>query len=369
MQFLLANARRVVVKLGTNILTSGIGQLDVHRIGKICEQIGALREKGLEVIIVSSGSIGLGMGQLGLRRRPVDLPTLQACAAIGQTILIQTWQNALIPYQLKSAQILFTNEDLRSRKRHVGARDTLEKLLSLGIIPIINENDSVSVDEIKFGDNDILSSLVASLTKADMLFILSTIPGLLDRNSNGRLVPVVEEITPGIEAMAGDSESVTSVGGMRAKIEAAKIATKSGCGVFIGSGRDDTILLHVFGGSSQGTFFIPQNTSMQSRKRWIAFFDKPKGSVTVDDGARNAILEKGSSLLAKGITGFAGNFQAGHIIDIKQSDGMALARGISQFASHEIIQILGKDSEDIRALFPERKKQEVIHRDSLVRLR
>ncbi len=368
MQFLFENANRVTIKLGTGLLTSGKNRIDLDRIRDIAGQVAVLREKGLEVLIVSSGAVGLGMGQLGLKKRPADLPGLQACAAVGQTILINTWQASFDSHGIKVAQILLTHDDVSGRRRHVAIKDTLEKLLAMGVIPIVNENDSVNAEEITFGDNDILSALVAILTKSDMLLILSTIPGLIDRNGSGNLVPLVDKITPDIERMAEDTRSVTAVGGMRTKIDAAKQATDSGCGVFIGSGLDPELLTQLFDGQVSGTFFMPANIAMHSKKRWIAFFERPQGAVRVDSGARDALREKGSSLLASGVTRIEGRFKTGEIINIAGSDDTVFARGISQFDSEELKLIAGKKTEEIRKIFPGHKRFEVIHRDSLALL-
>ncbi len=368
MQFLLENARRVTIKLGTGILTSGKNRIDLDMVRDIAGQVAALREKGLEVLIVSSGAVGLGMGQLGQKKRPTDFPALQACAAVGQTILINTWQASFDPHGIKVAQILLTHEDVRGRRRHVAVKDTFEKLLVLGVVPIVNENDSVSAEEIKFGDNDILSALVAILTKADLLLILSTISGLIDRKGSGDLVPLVEKITPAIERMAEDTKSATAISGMRSKIAAAKQATDSGCGVFIGNGREPELLTQLFDGQARGTFFMPANIAMHSKKRWIAFFERPQGTVQVDSGACKALRERGSSLLASGVTQHQGRFKTGEIINIVGSDGSVFARGISQFDSEEMALIAGQSTEEIRRIFPGRKRFEVIHRDSLALL-
>ena len=273
MQFLLQNAQRVVLKLGTRLLTSGIGNLNVDRIKTLCAQIELLREKGVEVIIVSSGAIALGMGKLKYKNRPTNLTTLQACAAIGQSILIETWQSGFDPHEVMAAQLLFTREDLRARNRHIAVKNSFDKLLSLGVVPIVNENDSVSTEEIKFGDNDVLSALVASLVKADILIILGLAPGLIDHKGSGNVVPVVDKINTRIIDMAGDTKSETSTGGMRSKLEAAKIASHSGCGVYIGSGRRPNVFAELMQGKAEGTFFVPSKISLASKKRWIAFLN------------------------------------------------------------------------------------------------
>src|SRR5258708_29491326 len=224
--------KRIVVKLGTGVLTSGIGQLDEQRIAQLCGELSALRHGGTEVIVVSSGAVGLGMGRLGLSKRPKELSRKQACAAVGQSLLMQTWQRGFSPLRLTVAKVLLTHDDLRVRSRYLGVKETLRQLIAYGTIPVINENDTVSAAEIKFGDNDTLSAMVASLVEADYLVILSTAPGLIDMKGSGQVLPVVEKITPEIEAMAGGTTSETAVGGMVSKISAAKLATRAGCGVF-----------------------------------------------------------------------------------------------------------------------------------------
>jgi len=367
-QFLLEKTRRVVIKLGTGILTSGIGKLDNNRIRSIGQQVAELRALDLDVIVVSSGAIGLGMGKLNLKKRPSDLATLQACAAIGQTILIDMWQDALSPHGITAAQILLTREDLRGGKRHISIKNSFEKLLELGIVPVVNENDTVSTEEIKFGDNDVLSAIVASLTQSQLLIILSVISGLLDKKGTGKVVTVVEKITAEINEMAQGTASETSVGGMTSKIEAARIATRSGCGVFIGSGRKPGIITDLLNGKADGTFFIPGKTALALKKRWLAFFENHQGTVYIDDGAGKALLDNGRSLLAKGVTHHKGKFEKGAVINIETADGGAIARGISQFSHADLKRIIGKSSKEIAALFPNRKRFEIVHRDSMVML-
>lgn len=359
--------RRIVLKLGTNILRHKSGGVDEERMTGIGMAVNALRQKGIQVVVVSSGAIGLGMGRLGMEKRPTRLEELQSCAAIGQNILMQTWQRAFEPYKITIAQVLLTREDVRGRKRHLAVHDTLDHLLSLGVIPVINENDTVSTDEIKFGDNDILSALVASLAKADLLAILSTAPGLIDRSTSWEIIPVVREITPEIRAMAGGSESATSVGGMITKLDAARLATASGCTVFIGSGSDPSIVERILEGTAKGTYFPSAHKGIQSRKRWIAFFESPKGTLFVDEGACKAVSEGGSSLLPKGITGIEGRFESGEIVNIR-SNGSTFARGICSYSSDELLRVVGRDSDEIRHIWPDRKHCEAVHRDSLALL-
>ncbi len=368
MHFLLENADRIVIKIGTHTLTDRHGGVETSRINKICWQIKLLCDTGISPVVVSSGAVGLGMSRLAYSKRPTDLTTLQACAAVGQSILTETWQAGFAPSGIHVAQILLTREDVRARKRHVAVKNLFEKLLADGIVPIVNENDSVSGDELCFGDNDVLSAMVASLVKADMLLVLTTMPGLIDRTGSGEVVPIVSEITPEVESMAGGTDHPAAVGGMRSKVEAAKLATKSGCGVFIGSGTDPEIIHHLLHGEARGTFFAPKKISLASKKRWLAFFEHPRGTVVVDAGARDALLNDGRSLLATGVVGPAGDFAAGDTINISLEGVSPFARGISQFGSTEILGITGHSTREIRRMFPSRKRVEIIHRDSMVML-
>jgi glutamate 5-kinase len=358
--------RRIVVKLGTGVLTSGIGQLDEARIRSIADQIHGLRAAGTEVIVVSSGAVGLGMGRLALKRRPQEMAKKQACAAIGQSLLMQVWQAAFATHGTHVAQILLTHDDLRLRHRHVAASETLEQLLAYGVVPVINENDTVSAAEIRFGDNDTLSAMVASLARAEHLVILSTAPGLIDMKGTGHVVPVVAKITPEIEAMAGGTTSETAVGGMISKISAAKVALRAGCGVFIASGAEPDILPRLFSGEGPGTFFVPQGLAMESRKRWIAYFQRPTGSIAINACAVPVLREQGRSLLAIGVTGAVGRFNVGDIVDITGPDGATIARGVARFGDREIADIAGRTTEQIRSLFPGRRRFEVVHRNDLV---
>lgn len=358
----------MVVKVGTNVLTSGNGEMNESYVRSFCEQIASLREKGIQVILVSSGAVGLGMGKLGLEKRPKAIEKLQACAAVGQSILTQTWQKHFEPFGIVVGQILLTRDDVHGRRRHLAIMHTIETLLGEGVVPIINENDSVSAEEleIKFGDNDILSALVASITKSQVLSILTTVPGLLDLDDGGRLIPVVENITPEIEALAKGTTSETSIGGMTSKIEAAKVATRSECGVFLGAGDAPHILTDLFEGSAEGTYFIPSDIPLESRKRWLAFFAKPQGRIMVDEGAATALIEEGCSLLALGIQRCESDFPTDSLIEVVDQNQNLIARGLVRFSSEELRSILGKSKEDIAQSFPQRTKWDVIHRDDLV---
>jgi glutamate 5-kinase len=364
----MVKAKRIVVKLGTGVLTSGGGKLDEERVSAVCGQLAALRRGGAELYVVSSGAVGLGMGVLGLAKRPRDLSQKQACAAIGQSKLMQTWQRGFEPHGLTVAQVLLTHDDLRIRSRYVGVQDTLRQLVTYGAIPVINENDTVSAAEIKFGDNDTLSAMVASLVEAEYLVMLSTADGLIDMKGTGKVVPIIEKITPEIEAMAGGTTSETAVGGMVSKISAAKLATRAGCGVFIAKGAEPDILPRLFSGSGPGSFFVPSGIPLDARKRWLAYFQRPTGTLHVSENAVRAIRDEGRSLLAVGVTGSEGVFAAGEVVNIAGPDGNVLARGKAEFASDEVAAIAGKKSDEVRALQPKRKRQEVVHRNNLVLL-
>jgi glutamate 5-kinase len=364
---------RVIVKLGTGVLTSGVGRLNTERIAAMCGQIAALRAAGTEVIVVSSGAVGLGMGRLALSRRPAEVAKKQALAAVGQSLLMETWQKGFAPHGITVAQVLLTHEDLRARSRYLGVKETLAQVVAYGAVPIINENDTVSAAEIDkpgggFGDNDTLSAMVASLVGAQFLLILSTAPGLVDLRGTGRVVPVVERITPEIEAMAGGTTSETAVGGMVSKLSAARLATKSGCGVFIASGAEPDVIPRLLSGTGPGTFFVPSGLPLEARKRWLAYFQRPSGRIAINARAVPALREQGGSLLAVGVTGASGDFAAGDVVDIAGPDGAVIARGKTAFASDQVAAVAGMRSEQVRALHPGRKRIEVVHRNDLVLL-
>ena len=360
--------KRIVIKLGTGILTTGIGKVDTNRIDAICSQVATIRKREIEVLIVSSGAVGMGMGVLDLQSRPATLAKQQACAAIGQSRLIQCWQRGLDPYGLVVGQLLLTHEGLRIRNRYVNAKATVDQLLNYQVVPVINENDSVSAFEIKFGNNDILGAMVASLAEADQIYMLSTAPGLIDMEGTGEVIPVVDSITPEIEAMAKGTNSPTAVGGMIPKIQAAKLAPNAGCETFIAHGAEENILLRLLDGESIGTRFAASQAPLVSKKRWLAYFQRPSGSIKIDEGACAALIRDERSLLAAGISHCDGNFHAGDVIDVLKPNGEPIARGESAFSSHDIQQIAGKSATEIEAIFPDRKRFEAIHRDALVLL-
>src|SRR5947208_931542 len=295
---LLQNVSRIVVKLGTGILTGSNKQPDPAQMQQLVAQVAEQQKKGKEMVLVSSGAVGAGMGVLGYEKRPGELAELQACAAIGQSRLMTTYQQLFGAFGLAVAQILLTHEDLEHHERHLNARNTLVNLLRHGVIPIINENDAISFTELKFGDNDKLSALVASLLPADLLLILTTVDGVIENfgKANPKTISVIEQIDGAIEKLAGGTDSATAIGGMRSKVEAAKIAVRSGIPLVIVSGKKKSVLSHVLAGEDEGTLFVPQGAKLQGRKRWIAFFHHPKGALFVDEGAKKALRESGKSL-------------------------------------------------------------------------
>lgn len=323
---ILGHVRRVVVKFGSGLLTDEQHRLSRPAIERLAAQVAALRAQDIQVVLVSSGAIAAGMGALGFKQRPKELPELQAAAAVGQGKLMAVYGEVFGKLDLHVAQILLTHEDLKSRTRHLSARNTLDTLLARGIIPIINENDTVAVDEIKFGDNDRLGALTATLIDADLLIILSHVEGLLDRDK--QLIPVVPEITRDIEALAGGTDRVTSVGGMKSKLTAGKICTRAGIAMVIADGDRPGVIAGVVTGEDIGTIFLPKTGKLESRKRWIAFFQKPAGVLVVDDGARAALCAGHKSLLAKGVVRTEGKFGAGDVVSIQDNAGDEFARGL-----------------------------------------
>lgn len=354
---LLKNVSRMVVKLGTGVLTDSRKQPDLAQMEQLAAQIAAQKNAGREIVVVTSGAVGSGMGVLGYDRRPTQLAELQACAAVGQCRLMATYERLFAKFDLGVAQVLLTHSDLEHHERHLNARNTLVRLLRHRVIPIINENDAVSFTELKFGDNDRLSALVACLLPADLLIILTTVDGVIQNfdTPNAILLSVVTQVDQDLEETAKGTTSATAVGGMSSKIQAAKMAIRSGIPLVIASGRKDQVLENIMRGSDEGTLFVPQPNKLAGRKRWIAFFHHPKGDLFVDDGARKALRELGKSLLPPGIARCEGEFAAGDVVRICDVNGTEFARGISAF-----------DSSQIRA--KSINQAEVVHRDNLVLL-
>lgn len=335
---LLKNVSRIVVKLGTGVLTDSRKRLDPAQLEQIVAQVAALRAAGKEVVLVTSGAVGAGMGALGYDSRPTNLAEKQACAAVGQSRLMATYDKLFAKHNLVVAQVLLTHDDLEHHERHLNARNTLVTLLRCGAVPIINENDAVSFTEIKVGDNDTLSALVASLLPADLLVILTTVDGLIENfgQANPRTISVVEQIDGALERMAGGTTSETAVGGMATKLQAAKIVVRSGIPLVIASGKKREVLARVLAGEDEGTLFVAQTGRLQGRKRWIAFFHHPKGALFVDDGAKQALRESGRSLLPPGVARCEGEFAGGDVVRICDLNGTEFARGIAKFSADEV---------------------------------
>lgn len=352
---LLKKVSRLVVKLGTGILTNEKKQPDPARMRQLVAQVAGQARAEREVVLVSSGAVGAGMGALDYARRPVELAELQACAAVGQCRLMATYDALFAEHGLSVGQVLLTHEDLRHHDRHLNARNTLVALLDRGVVPIINENDTVSFTELKFGDNDRLSALVAALLPADLLVILTTADGLVEAygQPEARVLPLVEQIDTRIEAMAKGTQSPTAVGGMATKLEAARIATRSGIPVVIASGRQPDALERILAGEDVGTLFVPSPARLRSRKRWIAFFHHPRGSLWVDDGAKLAVRENGKSLLLPGVKRVEGDFRKGEVVRVCDLNGTEFARGL-----------VTRDAQGIPG--GPASREELIHRDNLV---
>ena len=345
----------VVVKLGTGVLTDNRKQPDPAQLEQLVAQVAALRKSGKEIVLVTSGAVGAGMGALGYEKRPGDLAELQACAAVGQSRLMAMYAELFARHNLHVAQVLLTHDDLEHHERHLNARNTLVTLLGRGVVPIINENDAVSFTEIKFGDNDTLSALVAALLPADLLVILTTVDGVIENfgKANPKTIPVIEKIDSDLEKIARGTDSDTAVGGMASKIQAAKIAVRSGIPLVIASGKKKQVLAKILAGEDEGTLFVAHPAKLQGRKRWIAFFHHPQGALFVDDGAKLALREKGRSLLPPGVARCEGEFAAGDVVRICDLNGTEFARGIAKFSAAEV---RGRQLARV----------EVVHRDDLV---
>lgn len=339
----------------------------------LVDQIATLCSRGYQVIIVSSGAIAAGVEGLGLKARPKDIPSLQAAASVGQGLLIHEYATLFSGHNLKVGQVLLTQYDITHRQQYLNSRNALKKLLKMGIIPIVNENDATAVDEIKFGDNDTLAALVANLVNADILILLSDIEGLYTGDPRQAdkvcLIPEVKDITPEIEELAGGIGSRFGSGGMATKIQAARMATFAQVGMFIANGRGENVLIDIMNRKEVGTFFVPRKKKLSGHKLWIAFGKVTAGSIIVDDGAANALISAGKSLLPAGVVGSEGKFQEGDAVDVKDLYGRVFAKGITNYSSEEVNQTKGLKSSEVIEKFPDNISEEVIHRDCLVILR
>ncbi len=365
-------AKRVVVKIGSRILSSERG-LHARRIGRLVRELAALHDQGKKLVIVSSGAIAAGISRLGLSKRPSDLPQEQALAAVGQIRLMALYENSFAGYRKHVAQVLLTHEDLANRKRYLNAKNTLKTLLDWDIIPIVNENDTVAVEEMKFGDNDQLSALVATLMEMDLLVILSDVDGVYDRdprsNDDARLMPVVTDLAAAKKAAEDTRPSELGRGGMFSKLCAAEQASQAGIPTVIANGREREVLNGLFdGGRESGTLILPEENRLTSRKHWILHNLNPSGEVVVDNGAFAAVTVKGKSLLPSGVREIRGSFGAGECVRCLDDGGREFARGLVNYSSQELQKIKGSHSGKIESILGYKAYDEIIHRDDLVLL-
>jgi glutamate 5-kinase len=364
----LAAARRLVVKIGSSLLVGKDGEIDRPWLDALCDDIAACRQRGQEVIVVTSGAVAVGRRNLGLPDGILRLEEKQAAAATGQIRLAHAYQETLARHGLSVAQVLLTIDDSENRRRYLNARNTLETLLGLGAVPVINENDTVATQEIRFGDNDRLAARVAQMIGADTLVLFSDIDGLYTgdprRDPEARFIPEVAEMTPEIEAMAGDPGSNYGSGGMVTKLQAARIALAAGCRMAIAPGKGLNPLRTMEAGG-RCTWFHPHSEPLTARKQWISGSVKPQGILTVDAGACRA-LTRGGSLLPAGVVAVEGDFQRGDAVLVTNGDGRPVARGLSAYSAEDAKRIIGRRSGDIESLLGYRGRDEIIHRDDLV---
>lgn len=354
---------RLVVKVGTASLVDSTGVPDERRLKALCGGLSRLHRAGAHPILVSSGAIAAGLGPLGLDRRPNDIPSLQAAAAVGQRLLLGSYASLLAASDIVAAQVLLTRYDFMHRQQYLNARNTIDRLLALKALPVVNENDTVAVDEIRFGDNDMLAALVANVAHARLLVLLTNARGLHTadprRNPDAPVLEEVERITPELERAAGGRGSNLASGGMASKIAAAWVATFSGVAVIVADASEPDVLGRIARGEPLGTYFHPRPSKASARQLWIAFARPPTGTVTVDDGARRAVVEGKRSLLPAGVTNVAGQFAAGDPVDVGDPSGAVFARGLVRFSAAELDAARGRPTAEFEG-------REVIHRDQLV---
>lgn len=371
-QEIATQATTIVVKVGTRVLTRSDGRLSEDRIGQLAEELHEVIHSGRRVSLVSSGAVGAGMGRLGLTSRPTDVSQLQAVAAVGQSLLVEAYERNLRGFGHHAAQILLTAEDLEHRTRYLNARNTILTAMEYGAVPIINENDTVSVEELRttFGDNDRLAAIVTNLIRAPLLVLLSDVDGLFDgdpKEPTSKLISTVKRLDKSILALVRDRLTGLSKGGMASKLEAARLATKAGENVIIASGRQPGALRRILAGEPVGTLFLAQGETVAARKRWIGFTVRPRGYLVLDAGARRAIEHQGRSLLPIGIVSVAGRFSKGDVVGLRDADGAEFARGLINYDADEIRQIKGLKSDEIAGVLGHVCPYvEVIHRDNMV---
>ena len=363
------NAGRIVVKVGTSTLLYDNGQLNLYRIEQLVRELADLYNQDREEILVSSGAIGAGVVRMGLKKRPTGVREKQALAAVGQGMLMHIYDKLFAEYGQTAGQVLLTRDNYMQHRQYNNSRNTLLTMLKMGVIPVINENDAVAVDEVKIGDNDNLSAMVAALVDADLLIILSDIDGVYTGNpqtdKNATLISEIDEITPQIEKLAGGAGTAMGTGGMATKIEAAKIATASGVTMCIAAGAEKNILRRIIDGEAVGTIFPPKEAHLKARKSWLAFGKRINGDIVVDAGCVKA-LKAGSSLLAAGIKFSEGEYSIGDTVRVLTDDYQEIARGVVNFAEQDVQRIKGLRTEEFKKLFEESVPEEVIHRDNMV---
>lgn len=362
-QQVLAKARRLVVKVGSQLLTNDAGELDMRHVRAIADQIATLIARGYDVTLVSSGAIAVGRHTLGLDKRPKDVGVLQAVAAVGQTGLMDRWSAAFAKHGLAVAQMLVTRGDFEDRNRYLNIRNCITELHALRAVPVINENDTVSVDEIRLGDNDVLAALVTNAVAADVLVLLSSVDGVHD--SAGNVVEMIDD-ADGAQSLVQKQQTSLGTGGMGTKLAAAKMVTDAGELAVITGGRVKDVLLRLTAGEKVGTVFVPADKKLEPRRRWIGQAGKAVGEITIDDGAARAVTQRGKSLLATGITAVTGSFKKGDIIIVRDPTGAEIARGLTNYAADETRTIMGKRTSQFEKLLGRKAYDEVIHRDNLV---
>lgn len=366
---MVSKARRIVVKIGSGTLTKDDG-LNLSLIKKLAANISELKAQNRKIVIVSSGAIAAGLKKVGLTRRPSTIQEKQACAAVGQASLMRAYENAFSRHGHQVAQVLLTTNDLSNRRRYLNSRNTLTTLFEWDIIPIINENDTVAVEEIKVGDNDTLAGMITALVEANLLINLTDIDGLYDSdprdNPDAEFISEVTSVGKKIETMAGTIPGSLGTGGMFTKVRAAKQVAKRGVPTVIANGKTKDILKRILAGEEIGTLFLPTAKTLTQRKHWIAYTSRIRGQVIVDDGARRAVLKQGKSLLPSGITDVKSQFNLGDAIEITDAKGLVIAVGLTNYSSEEITRILGCQTCDIESLLGYKHADEVIHRDNMV---
>ncbi|MBJ7345870.1 MAG: glutamate 5-kinase [Gemmataceae bacterium] len=367
---ILKNSETIVIKVGTNVLTRADGTLEPNQVHSLADQIFRLKQAGKKVALVSSGAIGAGMGRLGLKQRPTDLRHLQACAAVGQSFLMRAYEDSLARYGIPTAQILLTAGDFDNRTRYLNVRNTILTLFESNCLPIINENDTISVAEIRFGDNDTLAALVTNLIQAPLLILLTVVDGLYSADPNidptASLVHTVKQINKDVLEKAGVTKSSLGSGGMKSKLKAARLATMAGESVIMANGSIPGVLDSIFAGELVGTLFLAAEQNMTAWKRWLGWAARPQGKIILDAGALVALSSKGKSLLPIGVAGVSGTFHKGAVVSLCNLEGEEFGRGLSNYSASDIAKIAGKKSDKIIELLGILPYEEVIHRDNLV---